>query len=111
MFYESVFPGQGMETEMVKNEQLEKAKPGLTGSIKKPDRSHLFLIRMNTLFASDRRQSIKGKQFYDNMAEVFRYTSSEHKQKELVFSGAEIFFSGGLFFFTKNSFGHAVQLN
>jgi sensor histidine kinase YesM len=109
--YETVFLVRESETEMVKNEQLEKAKAQAElEALKNQIDPHFIFNSLNTLSHLIEDNPVKAKQFNDNMAEVFRYIL-QNKTKELVLLREEIFFLQDYFSLLKIRFGEAVQLN
>jgi len=109
--YETVFLVKESETEMVKNEQLEKAKAQAElEALKNQIDPHFIFNSLNTLSHLIEDNPVKAKQFNDTMAEVFRYIL-QNKAKELVLLREEIFFLQDYFSLLKIRFENAVQLN
>lgn len=108
--YETVFLVKESETEMVKNEQLEKAKAQAElEALKNQIDPHFIFNSLNTLSHLIEDNPIKAKQFNDHMAEVFRYIL-QNKGKELVLLREEISFLQDYFSLLKIRFENAVQM-
>jgi len=109
--YETVFLVKESESEIVKNEQLEKAKAQAElEALKNQIDPHFIFNSLNTLSHLIEENPAKAKHFNDNMAEVFRYIL-QNKSKELVLLREEIFFLRDYFSLIKIRFENAVQLN
>jgi sensor histidine kinase YesM len=109
--YETVFLVKESETEIVKNEQLEKAKAQAElEALKNQIDPHFIFNSLNTLSYLIEDNPGKAKQFNDSMAEVFRYIL-QNKTKQLVLLREEIFFLQDYFSLLKIRFEHAVQMN
>ena len=109
--YETVFLVKESESEIVKNEQLEKAKAQAElEALKNQIDPHFIFNSLNTLSHLIEDNPAKAKHFNDNMAEVFRYIL-QNKSKELVLLREEIFFLRDYFSLIKIRFENAVQLH
>ncbi len=109
--YETVFLVKESESEMLKNEQLEKAKAQAElEALKNQIDPHFIFNSLNTLSHLIEDNPAKAKQFNDNMAEVYRYIL-HNKRKEFVLLREEISFLKDYFSLLKIRFEDAVQLN
>ena len=109
--YETVFLVKESESEMVRNEQLEKAKAQAElEALKNQIDPHFIFNSLNTLSHLIEDNPVKAKQFNDNMAEVYRYIL-HNKKKGLVLLREEIIFLQDYFSLLKIRFEEAVQLN
>ncbi|MBS1597100.1 MAG: histidine kinase [Bacteroidetes bacterium] len=109
--YETVFLVKESESEMVKNEQLEKARAQAElEALKNQVDPHFIFNSLNTLSHLIEENPAKAKLFNDNMAEVFRYIL-QNKSQELVLLREEVFFLRDYFSLLKIRFEDAVQMN
>src|SRR5882724_8963962 len=108
--YETVFLVKESETEMVKNEQLEKAKAQAElEALKNQIDPHFIFNSLNTLSHLIEEKPVKAKQFNDNLADVYRYIL-QNKGRELVLLQEEVIFLNDYFSLLKIRFENAVQL-
>jgi sensor histidine kinase YesM len=109
--YETVFLVRESETEMVRNEQLERAKAQAElEALKNQIDPHFIFNSLNTLSHLIEDNPAKARLFNDNMAEVFRYIL-HNKGRELVLLREEIDFLKDYFSLLKIRFENAVQLH
>ncbi|HMH33576.1 MAG TPA: histidine kinase [Puia sp.] len=109
--YETVFLVKESESEMVRNEQLEKAKAQAElEALKNQIDPHFIFNSLNTLSHLIEDSPVKARLFNDNMAEVFRYIL-RNKGRELVLLQEEIEFLKDYFSLLKIRFDEAIQLN
>jgi len=108
--YETAFLVKESESEIVKNEQLERAKAqaGLE-ALKNQIDPHFIFNSLNTLSHLIEVSPPKAKQFNDSLADVYRYIL-QHKGHELVLLAEEMEFLLDYFTLLKIRFENAVQL-
>lgn len=109
--YETAFLVKESESEIVRNEQLERAKAEAElEALKNQIDPHFIFNSLNTLSHLIEEKPIKAKQFNDNLADVYRYIL-HNKGRELVLLQEEIAFMNDYFSLLKIRFENAVQLN
>ncbi|MFI5154073.1 MAG: sensor histidine kinase [Chitinophagales bacterium] len=108
--YETVFLVRDSESEMLKNEQLEKAKAQAElEALKNQIDPHFIFNSLNTLSHLIEDDPNRARLFNDNMAEVFRYILG-NKGKALVLLQEEIQFVKDYFSLLEIRFERAIQL-
>ena len=108
--YETAFLVKESESEIVKNEQLERAKAQAElEALKNQIDPHFIFNSLNTLSHLIEENPLKAKQFNDNLADVYRYIL-QNKTRELVLLHEEIAFLNDYFSLLKIRFEEAVQL-
>lgn len=108
--YETAFLVKESESEIVKNEQLERAKAEAElEALKNQIDPHFIFNSLNTLSHLIEEKPLKAKQFNDNLADVYRYIL-HNKGRELVLLREEIDFLNDYFSLLKIRFENAVQL-
>jgi len=108
--YETVFLVKETENEMIKNEQLERAKAEAElEALKNQIDPHFIFNSLNTLSHLIEEKPVKAKQFNDNLADVYRYIL-QNKARDLVLLKEEIIFLENYFSLLKIRFENAVQL-
>lgn len=109
--YETAFLVKESESEIVRNEQLERAKAEAElEALKNQIDPHFIFNSLNTLSHLIEEKPLKAKQFNDNLADVYRYIL-HNKGRELVLLQEEIGFMNDYFSLLKIRFENAVQLN
>ena len=108
--YETVFLVKETESEMLKNEQLERAKAEAElEALKNQIDPHFIFNSLNTLSHLIEEKPVKAKQFNDNLADVYRYIL-QNKARDLVLLKEEIIFLENYFSLLKIRFEQAVQM-
>ncbi|HEY6504710.1 MAG TPA: histidine kinase [Chitinophagaceae bacterium] len=108
--YETVFLVKESESEMIRNEQLERAKAEAElEALKNQIDPHFIFNSLNTLSHLIEERPAKAKQFNDNLADVYRYIL-QNKARGLVLLREEIEFLKSYFVLLKIRFEKAVQL-
>lgn len=108
--YETVFLVKETESEMIKNEQLERAKAEAElEALKNQIDPHFIFNSLNTLSHLIEEKPGKAKQFNDNLADVYRYIL-QNKVRDLVLLKEELIFLQNYFSLLKIRFEEAVQL-
>jgi LytS/YehU family sensor histidine kinase len=108
--YETVFLVKESESEMIRNEQLERAKAEAElAALKNQIDPHFIFNSLNTLSHLIEEKPEKAKQFNDNLADVYRYIL-QNKARDLVLLNEEIDFLKNFFSLLRIRFEHAVQL-
>ncbi|MES1226604.1 MAG: histidine kinase, partial [Bacteroidota bacterium] len=108
--YETAFLVKESESEIVRNEQLERAKAEAElEALKNQIDPHFIFNSLNTLSHLIEEKPLKAKQFNDNLADVYRYIL-HNKGRELVLLQEEIGFMNDYFSLLKIRFENAVQL-
>jgi LytS/YehU family sensor histidine kinase len=108
--YETVFLVKETESEMIRNEQLERAKvEAELEALKNQIDPHFIFNSLNTLSHMIEDKPIKAKQFNDNLAEVYRYIL-QNKARDLVLLKEEMSFLQNYFALLKIRFETAVQM-
>ena len=108
--YETVFLVKESESEMIKNEQLERAKAEAElEALKNQIDPHFIFNSLNTLSHLIENTPGRAKQFNDNLADVYRYIL-QNKAKDLVLLREEIEFLKSYFLLLQIRFEKAVLL-
>jgi sensor histidine kinase YesM len=108
--YETAFLVKETESEMVKNEQLEKAKAEAElEALKNQIDPHFIFNSLNTLSHLIEEKPAKAKLFNDNLADVYRYIL-QNKARDLVLLKEEMIFLQNYFSLLKIRFEKAVQM-
>jgi sensor histidine kinase YesM len=108
--YETVFLVKESESEMIRNEQLERAKAEAElQALKNQIDPHFIFNSLNTLSHLIEEKPAKAKQFNDNLADVYRYIL-QNKARDLVLLREEMEFLESYFSLLKIRFDKAVQL-
>jgi sensor histidine kinase YesM len=108
--YETVFLVKESESEMVRNEQLERAKAEAElEALKNQIDPHFIFNSLNTLSHLIDQTPAKARQFNDNLADVYRYIL-QNKAKSLVLLREEILFLSDYFSLLKIRFEQAVSM-
>ena len=108
--YETVFLVKESENEMLRNEQLAKAKAvAELEALKNQIDPHFIFNSLNTLSHLIEDNPARAKEFNDSMAEVYRYIL-QNKGKELVLLREEMYFIRDYFSLLRIRFDNAVQL-
>lgn len=108
--YETVFLVKESENEMLRNEQLERAKTEAELEILKSQIDpHFIFNSLNTLSHLIEEKPAKAKLFNDHLADVYRYIL-QHKERELVLLRDEMHFLHNYFSLLRIRFENAVQL-
>lgn len=109
--YETVFLVKETESEMLRSEQLERARvEAELEALKNQIDPHFIFNSLNTLSHLIEERPGKAKLFNDNLAEVYRYIL-QNKRKELVLLREELAFVADYFSLLKIRFEKAVQLD
>ena len=109
--YETVFLVRDSESEMVRNEQLERAKvQAELEALKNQIDPHFIFNSLNTLSHLIEEKPDRAKQFNDNLADVYRYIL-QNKSRDLVLLREEIEFIRDYFSLLKIRFENAVELD
>ena len=108
--YETVFLVKESESEMIRNEQLERAKAEAElEALKNQIDPHFIFNSLNTLSHLIENNPGKAKQFNDNLADVYRYIL-QNKARDLVLLREEMEFLQSYFLLLQIRFEKAVQL-
>ncbi len=108
--YETVFLVKESENEMIRNEQLERAKAEAElEALKNQIDPHFIFNSLNTLSHLIEEKPLKAKQFNDNLADVYRYIL-QNKARGLVLLREEMEFLMSYFLLLQIRFEKAVQL-
>jgi sensor histidine kinase YesM len=108
--YETVFLVKDSESEMLRSEQLERAKAEAElEALKNQIDPHFIFNSLNTLSHLITVNPVKAKQFNDNLADVYRYIL-QNKARGLVLLREEMEFAENYFSLLKIRFENAVQL-
>jgi len=109
--YETVFLVKESESEMLRAEQLERARAEAElEALKNQIDPHFIFNSLNTLSYLIEENPARAKQFNDNLADVYRYIL-QSKARGLVLLTEEIGFLEDYFSLLKIRFENAVQLN
>jgi LytS/YehU family sensor histidine kinase len=109
--YETVFLVRDSETEMLRNEQLERSRAQAElEALKNQIDPHFIFNSLNTLSHLIEDNPVKARLFNDSMAEVYRYIL-HNKGREMVLLREEIDFLKDYFSLLKIRFEDAVQLH
>ena len=108
--YETVFLVKDSESEMVRTEQLQRAKAEAElEALKNQIDPHFIFNSLNTLSYLIDETPLKARQFNDNLADVYRYIL-QNKATDLVLLGEEINFIRDYFSLLTIRFETAVKL-
>lgn len=108
--YETVFLVKESENEMIRNEQLERAKAEAElEALKNQIDPHFIFNSLNTLSHLIEERPAKAKQFNDSLADVYRYIL-QNKARGLVLLREEIEFLKSYFLLLQIRFEKAVEL-
>ena len=108
--YETVFLVKESESEMLRGEQLERARvEAELEALKNQIDPHFIFNSLNTLSYLIAEKPDRAKQFNDSMADVYRYIL-QNKARDLVLLQEEINFLEDYFSMLKIRFEQAVQL-
>lgn len=108
--YETVFLVKETESEMIKNEQLERTKAEAElEALKNQIDPHFIFNSLNTLSHLIEEKPVKAKLFNDNLAEVYRYIL-QNKARDLVLLKEEMLFLENYFSLLKIRFEKAVEM-
>ena len=108
--YETVFLVKESENEMIKNEQLERARAEAElEALKNQIDPHFIFNSLNTLSHLIEEKPVKAKQFNDTLADVYRYIL-QNKARDLVLLREEMDFLKSYFLLLQIRFEQAVQL-
>ena len=109
--YETVFLVKESESEMLRAEQLERARAEAElEALKNQIDPHFIFNSLNTLSYLIEEKPARAKKFNDSMADVYRYIL-QNKARGLVLLQEEISFLEDYFSLLKIRFENAVQLN
>ena len=108
--YETVFLVKETESEMLKNEQLERTRAEAElEALKNQIDPHFIFNSLNTLSHLIEAKPRKAKLFNDNLADVYRYIL-QNKARSLVLLKEEMIFLENYFSLLKIRFEKAVEL-
>jgi len=108
--YETVFLVKETESEMVKNEQLERTKAETElEALKNQIDPHFIFNSLNTLSHLIEEKPAKARLFNDNLADVYRYIL-QNKARGLVLLKEEMLFLQNYFSLLKIRFEKAVEM-
>jgi sensor histidine kinase YesM len=108
--YETVFLVKQSENEIIRSEQLERAKAEAElEALKNQIDPHFIFNSLNTLSHLIENNLGKAKQFNDNLADVYRYIL-QNKARDLVLLREEMDFLQNYFLLLQIRFEKAVQL-
>jgi sensor histidine kinase YesM len=108
--YETAFLVKESESEMIRNEQLERAKAEAElEALKNQIDPHFIFNSLNTLSHLIEEKPAKAKQFNDNLADVYRYIL-QNKARGLVLLREEAEFLNSYFLLLQIRFEKAVKL-
>jgi len=108
--YETIFLVKESENEMIRNEQLERARAEAElEALKNQIDPHFIFNSLNTLSHLIDNNPGKAKQFNDNLADVYRYIL-QNKARDLVLLREELEFLQNYFLLLQIRFEKAVQL-
>jgi hypothetical protein len=109
--YETVFLVRDSESEMVRSEQLQRAKvQAELEALKNQIDPHFIFNSLNTLSHLIEEKPLKAKQFNDHLADVYRYIL-QNKAKDLVLLREEVLFIIDYFSLLMIRFDSAVKLD
>jgi len=109
--YETVFLVKESETEMLRAEQLERARTeAALQALKNQIDPHFIFNSLNTLSYLIEEQPAKAKLFNDSLADVYRYIL-QNKTRDLVLLQEEFDFLQDYFSLLKIRFEDALQLH
>lgn len=108
--YETVFLVKESESEMLKNEQLERAKAeAVLQALKNQIDPHFMFNSLNTLSYLIEEAPAKAREFNEHLADIYRYIL-QNKTRDLVMVGEEIIFLQDYFSLQKIRYENAVTL-
>jgi sensor histidine kinase YesM len=108
--YETAFLVKESESEIIKNEQLERARAEAElEALKNQIDPHFIFNSLNTLSHLIESKPARAKQFNDNLADVYRYIL-QNKARDLVLLKEEMEFLQSYFLLLQIRFEKAVQL-
>jgi sensor histidine kinase YesM len=108
--YETAFLVKESESEMIRNEQLVRAKAEAElEALRNQIDPHFIFNSLNTLSHLIEERPARAKQFNDSLADVYRYIL-QNKSRDLVVLRDELEFLESYFLLLKIRFGNAVQL-
>lgn len=108
--YETVFLVKDSESEMVKNEQLERAKAEAElQALKNQIDPHFMFNSLNTISYLIDENPSHAKQFNEHLADVYRYIL-QSKSRDLVMVQEEVLFLEDYFSLQKIRYGNSVLL-
>lgn len=108
--YETVFMVKESESEMIRNEQLERSRvEAELEALKNQIDPHFIFNSLNTLSHLIEEKPAKAKLFNDNLADVYRYIL-QNKARDLVLLREEMQFLDSYFFLLQIRFEKAIQL-
>ncbi|MET0464228.1 MAG: histidine kinase [Chitinophagaceae bacterium] len=108
--YETVILVKQSENEMIRNEQLERARAEAElEALKNQIDPHFIFNSLNTLSHLIEEKPARAKQFNDTLADVYRYIL-QNKARDLVLLRDEIEFLNSYFLLLKIRFEKAVHL-
>lgn len=108
--YETVFLVKETESEMIKNEQLERTRAEAElEALKNQIDPHFIFNSLNTLSHLIEEKPAKAKLFNDNLADVYRYIL-QNKARGLVLLKEEVVFLENYFSLLKIRFEKAVEM-
>ncbi|MBC7950006.1 MAG: sensor histidine kinase [Chitinophagaceae bacterium] len=108
--YETVFLVKESESEIIRNEQLERARAeAQLEALKNQIDPHFIFNSLNTLSHLIEDRPAKAKQFNDNLADVYRYIL-QNKARDLVLLREEMEFLKSYFLLLQIRFDTAVSL-
>jgi hypothetical protein len=108
--YETVFLVKESESEMLKNEQLERAKAEAElQALKNQVDPHFMFNSLNTLSYLIDESPLKAKEFNEHLADVYRYIL-QNNTRDLVMVQEEVLFLQDYFSLQKIRYGDAVVL-
>jgi sensor histidine kinase YesM len=109
--YETVFMVKESESEIIRNEQLERARAEAElEALKNQIDPHFIFNSLNTLSHLIEEKPVKAKQFNDNLADVYRYIL-QNKARDLVLLREEIEFLKSYFLLLQIRFDKAIKLD
>ncbi len=108
--YETVFLVKESESEMLRNEQLERAKAEAElQALKNQVDPHFMFNSLNTLSYLIDENPLKAKEFNEHLADVYRYIL-QNNARDLVMVQEEVLFLQDYFSLQKIRYGDAVAL-
>ena len=108
--YETIFLVKESESEMIRNEQLERARAEAElEALKNQIDPHFIFNSLNTLSHLIENNPEKARQFNDNLADVYRYIL-QNKARDLVLLREELQFLQSYFLLLQIRFEKAVEL-
>ena len=109
--YETAFLVKESESEMIRYEQMERAKAEAElEALKNQIDPHFIFNSLNTLSHLIEEKPIRAKQFNDNLADVYRYIL-QNKARDLVLLRDELDFVKSYFVLLQIRFERAIELD